>query len=77
AAANIVRGGAFGSSDSGLATSARSTILANVENYYMGFRVVAASLAAVPEPSTWAVATGLITLVMGLWLRRGRRAGRG
>ncbi|MDR1280634.1 MAG: formylglycine-generating enzyme family protein, partial [Opitutaceae bacterium] len=39
AAANIVRGGAFGSSDSGLATSARSTILANVENYYMGFRV--------------------------------------
>jgi formylglycine-generating enzyme required for sulfatase activity len=40
-----------------------------------GFRIV--RLTVVPEPGAYAAATGLITLVMGLWLRRGRRTGRG
>ncbi|EIP96449.1 hypothetical protein OpiT1DRAFT_00864 [Opitutaceae bacterium TAV1] len=68
-----VRGGAFYDSDSNLASSARYFDAAPLENYNLGFRVVASSLTAVPEPSTWAGAMGLMTLVFGVWVRRGRR----
>jgi hypothetical protein len=42
------------------------------EGPYLGFRV--AYLTAVPEPGTVAGVTGLAALVIGMWVRRGRRA---
>ncbi|EIP99557.1 hypothetical protein OpiT1DRAFT_04079 [Opitutaceae bacterium TAV1] len=68
-----VRGGSFSSYGDFLASSARNSSPAPFEFNYLGFRVVASSLTAVPEPSTWAGAMGLMTLVFGVWVRRGRR----
>ncbi|MDR1281222.1 MAG: formylglycine-generating enzyme family protein [Opitutaceae bacterium] len=45
--------------------------------FHRGFRVVVFSLTSVPEPGTYAAATGLAMLVIGMWLRRGHRAGHG
>jgi hypothetical protein len=75
----IVRGGAFDLGGSRLASTGRGNIYASYEDANFGFRVVASSLAPVPEPVTYAGATGLATLVVGIWLRhiRPRRARRG
>jgi formylglycine-generating enzyme required for sulfatase activity len=72
------RGGSF-RQGSYLASSARSTAAASSGLDVLGFRVVFSSLTSVPEPGTWAAATGLATLVVGIWLRhiRLRRARRG
>ncbi|MDR1282956.1 MAG: formylglycine-generating enzyme family protein [Opitutaceae bacterium] len=41
---------------------------------HIGFRVVSLTiLAAVPEPGTYAAAMGLMILITGVWIRRGRR----
>ncbi|EIQ00804.1 hypothetical protein OpiT1DRAFT_05360 [Opitutaceae bacterium TAV1] len=67
------RGGSFFDYDSDLASSVRNYFTATLEVSDLGIRVVASSLTAVPEPSTWAGAMGLMTLVFGVWVRRGRR----
>ncbi|MDR1284297.1 MAG: SUMF1/EgtB/PvdO family nonheme iron enzyme [Opitutaceae bacterium] len=72
--ARWLRGGAFSSNVNHLASSARLNLAPALEANYIGFRVVAlSSLAAVPEPGAYAAATGLITLVIGVGGRRGRR----
>ncbi|MDR1283014.1 MAG: formylglycine-generating enzyme family protein, partial [Opitutaceae bacterium] len=74
-----IRGGAFTDyAVDARASSARDfTFSATFEYAILGFRVAALSLTAVPEPGTYAAATGLAMLVIGMWLRRGRRTGRG
>ncbi|EIP97224.1 hypothetical protein OpiT1DRAFT_01656 [Opitutaceae bacterium TAV1] len=66
-----VRGGAFNGNVSNLASSARVNGTAPNEGNSMGFRVVASSLTAVPEPGTYAAAMGLALLAFAA-LRRYR-----
>ncbi|MDR1280340.1 MAG: SUMF1/EgtB/PvdO family nonheme iron enzyme [Opitutaceae bacterium] len=68
----VMRGGSFASPDGSLsAASGRNSNGPAYEHANIGFRV--ASLTAVPEPSTWAVATGLALLAWAV-LRRSRGA---
>ncbi|AHF91966.1 glycosyltransferase family 1 [Opitutaceae bacterium TAV5] len=69
-----VRGGSFNYGDLSLTSSARNNFTATFENSYLGFRVVASSLTAVPEPGTVAGAMGLVMLVTSVWVRNSRRA---
>ncbi|EIP96455.1 hypothetical protein OpiT1DRAFT_00870 [Opitutaceae bacterium TAV1] len=67
------RGGAFFLLADNLASLARLNDFAANENYGLGFRVVSlSSLAAVPEPSTYAGVMGLMMLIIALWWNRGR-----
>jgi formylglycine-generating enzyme required for sulfatase activity len=73
-----VYGGSFTGEDENFISSAYVSNVPTTEAYLLGFRVVSlTSLTAVPEPGTWAAAAGLITFVFGMWVRRGRRIGRG
>ncbi|MDR1279539.1 MAG: formylglycine-generating enzyme family protein [Opitutaceae bacterium] len=80
-AARTGRGGSFNGGDQGsLVSSVRGSPTAagtGLVSGSMGFRVVVFSPTAVPEPGSYAAATGLSILVIGMWVRRGRRAWRG
>ncbi|MDR1283745.1 MAG: SUMF1/EgtB/PvdO family nonheme iron enzyme [Opitutaceae bacterium] len=68
-----VRGGSFSYNVDSLASSRRDSYGGDYENDAIGFRVAAlSSLAAVPEPGTYAAAMGLMMLITGMWIRRGR-----
>ncbi|MDR1279240.1 MAG: formylglycine-generating enzyme family protein, partial [Opitutaceae bacterium] len=72
--ARSVRGGSFPSNTGTLASSGCRNYSGDIEYSYLGFRVAALSgLTAVPEPGTYAAAMGLLILVIGVWVRRGRR----
>ncbi|MDR1283870.1 MAG: formylglycine-generating enzyme family protein [Opitutaceae bacterium] len=74
----VLRGGAFYDDAGDLTSPWRASNAPVTENSGYGFRVVAlTSLAAVPEPGTYAAATGLLMLIIGMWIRRGHRTGRG
>ncbi|MDR1282476.1 MAG: formylglycine-generating enzyme family protein [Opitutaceae bacterium] len=67
------RGGTFYYSDAYLASSGRYNYGGSEDGYDLGFRVVSLSiLAAVPEPEVYAATIGLMMLIIGLWIRRGR-----
>ncbi|MDR1284508.1 MAG: formylglycine-generating enzyme family protein [Opitutaceae bacterium] len=69
-----LRGGAFLSSGDNLASLARPNFDPANEDLKLGFRIVSlSSLAAVPEPGTYAAAMGLLILVIAMWARRSRR----
>ncbi|EIQ00147.1 PEP-CTERM putative exosortase interaction domain-containing protein [Opitutaceae bacterium TAV1] len=73
-----LRGGAFDCDDFYLASSGRNCDYGVYEFNYLGFRVAAlSSLAAVPEPSTYAGLAGLAMLGFAALRRRGARAPRG
>jgi formylglycine-generating enzyme required for sulfatase activity len=71
----VLRGGAFSSNAGDLSVYTRIQALLEEGYNSMGFRV--AYLTSVPEPSVWGSATGLTMLVIGVWVRRGRRTVRG
>ncbi|MDR1282250.1 MAG: hypothetical protein LBK99_15725 [Opitutaceae bacterium] len=65
-----VRGGALPHSYDRLASSVRDDYATKDEFRSLGFRVAVLRLTTVPEPGTYAAATGLAMLVIGIWLRR-------
>ncbi|EIP97000.1 PEP-CTERM putative exosortase interaction domain-containing protein [Opitutaceae bacterium TAV1] len=68
-----VRGGAFDDNDSELASSVRNYGTAADGIDYVGFRVAALYLTAVPEPATYAALAGLAMLGWAALRRRGSR----
>jgi formylglycine-generating enzyme len=68
-----LRGGSFYDFANNLQSSSRNSFGSNptFESNYIGFRV--SSLAAIPEPSTYAAIVGSLGLLMALMRRRGRR----
>ncbi|MDR1281624.1 MAG: SUMF1/EgtB/PvdO family nonheme iron enzyme [Opitutaceae bacterium] len=70
---HVLRGGSFYNlgDDPLSAASGRISFGPAYEGISIGFRV--AYLTSVPEPSVWGSAMGLTMLVIGMWVRRGRR----
>jgi formylglycine-generating enzyme required for sulfatase activity len=71
--ARVTRGGSFAHSVVMVGSSDRYYESYEFDAAYHGFRVVLLTLTAVPEPGTYAAAMGLLMLVIGMWVRRGRR----
>ncbi|MDR1283136.1 MAG: formylglycine-generating enzyme family protein [Opitutaceae bacterium] len=67
----VSRGGSFNYVDVNLGAASYRLNGPAYETNSIGIRVV--YLTAVPEPGTWGSAMGLTMLVIGMWVRRGRR----
>ena len=66
-----LRGGSFGSGDSGLQSSSRLSANSASGNNTIGFRV--SSLAPIPEPSAYAAVLGVLGLTLALTRHNWRR----
>ncbi|MDR1284131.1 MAG: PEP-CTERM sorting domain-containing protein [Opitutaceae bacterium] len=69
----VTRGGSLGVSGEDLTAECAlsSYAMASRNDFIRGFRIV--RLTTVPEPGTYAAGMGVMMLVMGVWVRRGRR----